>query len=424
MNDQASTPMLRMFDLRRHLSFAGLTIRDAIGVAVASRLHTDDVHLRSAMDWLCRAHDATGGKGMSSGYSWLDGWQDPYPETTGYVIPTFLNYARISGNQQYVERARRMADWEIEIQLATGAVRGGIGVNSYPIVFNTGQVILGWTAMYRHTSDTRYLYAARRAADWLVDIQDDDGKWSKHTFNSMPHAYHSRVAWPILEVYALTKDAKYRQAAEQHVRWVLSLANENGWFREMGFKRDELPFTHTIAYSLRGLLECARLLDGDVVKCINDAVLKACERILIRYECRKNDPRGMPHYLPGTLDENWKSADRYSCLTGNVQLAIIFLKLFQNGTLAPPPPLSGEANTSLSTGDPRFANAALKLIDQVKATQPLRALNPSVRGAVAGSYPIWGKYIRFGYPNWATKFLADAIMLSQQTLDDLRRAAT
>jgi hypothetical protein len=225
----------------------------------------------------------------------------------------------------------------------------------------------------------------------------------------------------VLEVYALTKDAKYRQAAERNARWVMSLANENAWFREMGFKQDELPFTHTIAYTLRGLLECARLLEGDAVQCINTAVLKACERILMRYECRKNDPRGMPHYLPGTLDESWKSTDRYSCLTGNVQLAIIFLKLIQYGTPVAPP-ASGE-NSPLSTGDPRFFNAALKLIDQVKATQPLRALNPSIRGAVAGSYPIWGTYTRFGYPNWATMFLADAIMLSQQILADLRTEA-
>ena len=113
----------------------------------------------------------------------------------------------------------------------------------------------------------------------------------------------------------------------------------------------------------------------------------------------------MPAYLAGTFDDRWRPAARYSCLTGNVQLAILFIKLFQHG------------------GDPRFLNAALKLIDQVKAAQSLRAINPSVRGGVAGSYPIWGGYTRFGYPNWAAKFLADALMLSGQVLARLHREA-
>jgi hypothetical protein len=396
---------LGLLDVSRHLSFAGLAVRDTAG-GVGLRSWSDQEHLQATMDWLCRAQDAAGDGGVAGGYSLLDGWLDPYPETTGYIIETFLRYARLTGIAEYAERARRMADWELEIQMPGGAVRGGIGLNQYPIVFNTGQVILGWTAMYSHDCDPRYLEAIRRAADWLVSVQDEDGKWSQHTYQGIPHAYHSRVAWPMLQAHALTQDPAHRAAAERNVRWVLSLAEENGWIREMAFKRNEPPFTHTIAYTLRGLLECARLLDGDLVPQINQVVSTACERVLMRYECRKRDPRGMPEYLPGTFDDNWRGRATYSCLTGNVQFAIIFMKLFEQ------------------EGDPRLLNAALKLIDQVKATQSLRAIHPGIRGAVAGSYPIWGGYIRFGYPNWAAKFLADALMLSRRVLASLQEEAT
>ena len=34
---------------------------------------------------------------------------------------------------------------------------------------------------------------------------------------------------------------------------------------------------------------------------------------------------------------------------------------------------------------------------------------PAVRAA--GSFPVWGRYAPLQYPNWATKFLADALML-------------
>jgi len=130
------------------------------------------------MDWLCRAQDVTGCGGVSGGYHYHDGWQPPYPETTGYIIPTFLRYAAFNGDESYIERAVRMGDWELEIQLPSGAVRGGIGTNDYPIVFNTGQVILGWTSLYGETKESRFLNAAIRAADWLLSIQDPDGKWS------------------------------------------------------------------------------------------------------------------------------------------------------------------------------------------------------------------------------------------------------
>ena len=117
----------------------------------------DDAHLNAALAWLCRAQDAVPG-GVSAGYFFKRGWMPAYPETTGYIIPTFLA-------QGLDDRALALGEWEIAVQLPEGAVRGGIGLNDYPIVFNTGQVILGWTALYRATGEERFLQAASRAAD-------------------------------------------------------------------------------------------------------------------------------------------------------------------------------------------------------------------------------------------------------------------
>ena len=54
-------------------------------------------HLRSALEWLVAAQDATPDDGISRGYSFAystyfrgRGWQPSYPETTGYIIPTML----------------------------------------------------------------------------------------------------------------------------------------------------------------------------------------------------------------------------------------------------------------------------------------------------------------------------------------------
>ena len=357
-----------------------------------NRLHPDRTHLDGAMSWLCRAQDATGCGGVSAGYFFKRGWMPPYPETTGYIIPTFLDYAAYSGDAQFSTRALEMGDWEIAIQLPTGAVRGGMGLRDYPIVFNSGQVMLGWMALYRATQMERFLHAAVRAADWLIDIQDDDGKWSTHTFMQVAHAYHTRVAWPLLEVYAATGNKKYHAAAQRNIIWTLDHSRSNGWIDHMGFEPQSRPLTHTIAYTLRGLSESAVYLEKGVDDACLAAVYKASENIIAKYKLATNSALTRAPILPATLDETWSSPDRYSCPTGNAQLAILWLKLSQSNPNGP------------------FAAAALHLLDQVKAAQPLHSGNPGIRGGVAASHPIWGAYVPFAYLNWAAKFFADALM--------------
>src|SRR5207249_824870 len=79
-----------------------------------------------------------------------------------------------------ISRAERAARWEIEIQLLTGAVRGGvIGAPESPAVFNTGQVLLGWLAAFEQTGQGGFADAARRAACYLVATLDSDGLWRR-----------------------------------------------------------------------------------------------------------------------------------------------------------------------------------------------------------------------------------------------------
>jgi hypothetical protein len=130
-------------------------------------------------------------------------------------------------------------------------------------------------------------------------------------------------------------------------------------------------------------------------------VLKASENLMKRYELRKIDPYSMPKYMPARLNDRFKPEANYSCLSGNCQIALIWMKIHE------------------MTGDARYLNSALKILDQVKATQSLDSSNPGVRGGIAGSYPIWGEYAPYMYPNWAAKFFADAIMLQESVMRQL-----
>lgn len=354
------------------------------------------VHLQKTFEWLKKAHDVCDGKGVSGGYSVIDGWLSPYPETTGYIIPTFYDYAEWTGVDDWRQRARKMADWEIEVQMPNGAVQAGLYVKGkvqVPAVFNTGQVILGLCRAYVETKNERYLNAAKRAGDWLISVQAENGSWQVESSETETkvHAYDVRTAWSLLEIHAITGEEKYRKTAERQIQWTLTKQTENAWFEQNAFFQSEdkwtAPFTHTIAYVMEGLQESFRLLGKEEYF---SAYEKTAQKLMRIFEIKG--------FMAGDFDENWKSSSHYSCLTGNAQIAGVWLKLFQ------------------TNNDLRYLNAALKLNDYTKSTQNLSAAHSGIRYGVKGSHPITGKYTPFIFPNWAAKFLADTLLLEEKIM--------
>ena len=170
--------------------------------------------------------------------------------------------------------------------------------------------------------------------------------------------------------------------ARANLDWALSEQHASGFFRECSFERGVDPFTHTIAYATRGLLESGLLLD-------DMRYLTAAKRCA---DAALEQLRG-DGFLAGQISIDGASSARYCCLTGNCQFSIVWAKLFD------------------MTGDQRYQNAAIKATNYVMACQNIQIQNPNVRGAIAGSFPVWGGYAPFSYPNWATKFFIDAMVL-------------
>ena len=98
-------------------------------------------------------------------------------------------------------------------------------------------------------------------------------------------------------------------------------------------------------------------------------------------------------FVCGTYDKKWRGDQRYSCLTGNVQLAIILNKIY------------------LATGEDKYHQQAVAINEYTKARQVTHTRNVNINGAVAGSYPIWGGYIHYCFPNWAAKFFLESLMV-------------
>jgi Squalene-hopene cyclase C-terminal domain len=346
-----------------------------------------EVHLGAAIDWLCRAQDVRDGHadagGVAAGWSFEDGWLPSYPETTGYIIETMLAAAKVLKRPELIDRARRMVDWELSIQLPDGAFPGHFGEpGSRPVIFNTGQIMHGMVAGYTQLRRDDCLAAAVRAGHWLADQQDADGCWRRFEHNDTPHVYNTRATWPLLATGLIAGEARLVQAARRNLDWALTQQTDSGWFATNAFVPGRSPFTHTIAYAIRGLLESGVLLGDERYL---GAALKAGRGIAA---VQRADG-----WLAGTYRDGWVADAGYSCLTGVAQMSLNWTRLAQ------------------ASGDETLRTHARSALAYLKTTQRLDDPDDTVRGGIAGSAPIWGDYSRFEYPNWAAKFFADALMM-------------
>lgn len=344
--------------------------------------------LQAAAEWLARAQDATGCGGVSAYYdSAKHAWAAAYPETTGYIIPTLLRYASASGQDEFRARALRMAAWESDLQLAGGGVRAGTldASEVAPTIFNTGQVLFGWLAAWQQSGEARFHESLVRAANWLVDAQDTDGAWRRFASPYATHSlntYNTRVAFALAMTARALSEPRYLEAAVRNAEWALTQMQPNGWLANNDLEDNEHPLTHTIAYATRGILEVG-LLAGNR-RCV-DAAIRIARAVAA---AQRRDGA-----LPGRLDANWQPAVRWSCVTGNAQMAVIWLRL------------------AAETGDASWWHAATNANRFNLSVQNLAARDACVRGGVPGSHPLGGGYMHRRYPNWAAKFFMDALML-------------
>ena len=372
---------------RRH---ARLIAADLFGGAEQSeRSHRD--HLSAAIDWLCRAQDVRSGHpdagGVSAGWSFEDGWLPSYPETSGYIVETFLAAAQVLKRPDLEQRANRIIDWELSIQQPDGAFPGHFGEpGSRPVIFNQGQIMHGMVAGYAQLDREDCLEAAVRGGQWLVRHQDSDGCWRKFEHNDLPHTYNTRATWALLATGQLANEPALCRAAVSNIDWAATQQTASGWFEHNAFTNDRLPFTHTIAYAIRGFIECGVLLGEERYLAIAARAAAAVA-----------GAQRADGWIAGAFDREWRAGASYTCLTGNAQMALDWMRLAQE-----------------DRGHDRrrdWRDHARRAIAYTKRRHRLEDADLICRGALAGSAPIWGRYSMFEFPNWAAKFFADALMM-------------
>lgn len=366
-------------------------IKDKLGASVKPP-QAIEVHLKAAADWLLRAQKGTPDDGVAHSFDIRSGkWTASYPETTGYVIPTLYDYAKLYNAPEYAAAARLMTVWESEIQMADGGVRAGTMDAEIvaPTIFNTGQALFGWAKAYLETGDERFKSSLIRASDWLVAAQDDDGAWRRFASpftSSKLNSYNTRSSFGLVRAFEAVGDDRYLKAAVKNVEWTVARAFPNDWLPDncLSNNDDLTALTHTIAYSIRGILEVG--LAAGRPEFIERA-LRMAQLVALRQRA--------DGALPAFYTPEWDTKVSWSCVTGNSQMAINWLRLTQ---------LTGESSLVSHASRANRFNMSI---------QDLETGDDRVRGAIKGSHPVNGGYMTYRYPNWATKFFMDGLMLEQ-----------
>jgi hypothetical protein len=236
--------------------------------------------------------------------------------------------------------------------------------------------------------------SAQAAGDWLIRMQQPNGSWcGPGAYQEASHTYYSMVSWSLAELAKRSGQDCYGVAAEKNLDWVLSHFRASGWIDGINL-RGHPNYLHFIAYILQGVLECASLRHRqDAI----EAVANSSWILLRRFETHK--------LLPGAFESDFKYGHRFTCLTGNAQMACVWLRLYE------------------ITGDLRYLNGALKINELLKSLIPASGAS-GMAGGVAGSYPIWGCYQPFRFISWGCKFLADALLLEERLMRSLAAPAS
>jgi len=383
--------MMNWFYIFRHIARDGrlrwsrrIPPRPIAGPEAEARLH-------ATFDWILQSIAAVHGQGSSKGYSYIRGWLPAYPETSGYIVSSLLRYGETFAAPQAIEKAKGIAHWLGGVINADGGISAIRATASPSLAFDTGMVLQGLTDLAQATGESCWAELAHRCAGFLVTMQRDDGSWTQD-YGAIPHAYHARIAWPLLRYGIVFDRPRARSAAGANLTWVVKQQQGNGTFAQ-AFFTPSLPYvnTHSLGYIVEGLLESYLLTRTEEWRTAAERTADRLAEILFRNG----------GFLPGFFREDWQEKRlfpvSFACLTGMAQLSRCWFLLYR------------------MTGDAKHLEAGNLSLSHVVRYQDIETEWPAVHGALPGSGPFFGRYLPLQFPNWAAKFLLDALLEKKKT---------
>jgi len=332
--------------------------------------------LQSNLRWIAKSFEVNGLKGSSGKRTVYGRWGAPYPETTGYLIPTLLECS--SYNEGLRDIALAQLSFIKSIQNEDGSFYQAVD-NKAPIIFDTSQIVIGLIALcpevlkFEDISDV-----TKQAVVWMQEQLTAEGLFLEYNYvDNYNPAYYARIAWAMSQGEAIFY-SKITKKTRTLILRIADLQNEDLMFDYAGFFPEEMPFTHTIAYTLRGLWECALYInDKKLMHKVTDSLDHLSKTLLSKGKAA------------GRYDTHWQGDYSFICSAGNAQLALLYLRVYER------------------LQNKKFLQVVPLLLKPLLAGQRRLSLN---KGAVPSSLPIWGPYQKWSFTNWTQKFYADALV--------------
>ena len=238
---------------------------------------------------------------------------------------------------------------------------------------------------YQESKSEKYLNSCIQAGDWLCQIQENDGSWKKFALMNSERVYESYVSTVLLDLWKYTGKEKFKNAAILNLnRIVENKISANGWLMDCDntIRHNDRPILHTIAYAIDGIIDCGLQLNE---KKYIDGVKKTADVLLMKFTNK--------HWLGGRFSNCWEESEAFIC-TGGAQMSIVWMKLYK------------------IYQDKKYLTAAVMMNNWLCWIQSATTgLGKAVEGGLQGSFPIYGRYEPFAFPNWATKYLLDSLMM-------------
>lgn len=212
----------------------------------------------------------------------------PYPEVTGYYIPTLLSWGEI-------DRALVYGRWLISCQHKEGCW-GDANANE-PYAFDTGQIIKGLLALAKHTRTNEWDASLHRACDWMCSCVRETGEPSVPDVKGWGGAIPLGI---LLYAFQAVKDAGQYYNVQ---RWVDVMDRAIEWFLAQPELTHFNHLSHFHAYILEAL-------------CDLGYHERAREGMQIVEKLQRDDGS-----VPGFSNVRWV------CSTGLFQYAIVWYKM-------------------------------------------------------------------------------------------------
>ena len=349
----------------------------------------DEELINNSINWLITCQKTSQDRRICTGFDLINNKiTNSFPETTGYIIPTFIEFSKLEKNDNIYKISVEMGDWILDLIRNDGGLGEPYGFfKPYPRIFTTAQAILGLLSLYDVSKQEKYITAATKLGKFLINNLNNDGSWNNdYTFLKKTTTYKTRVSWIMMLLYQYTKNHDFKISSINNLKFILLNETRSFWPLSCTFEKNNNALTHLLGYHLVALIN---FVNSNIV---NDKILENELINHVDYFYKKlNILLDKEQTLSAVINSEFKNIENYTCLTGNAQIMFFALLYEKNNELK---------NNLLSSK-----------IYNIIFNKQIKSKNKDINGAIAGSFPINGNYAPYMLPSWASKFFIDSLLL-------------